>query len=50
MVLYHSQQVDNGRILPLKDGKFQIQSEGAEVFYKRIRIEQLAAIPAEVLK
>jgi len=49
MVLYHSQQSDNGKISPLRKGKFQIQSEGAEVFYKRIRIESLNTIPGELL-
>jgi len=50
MVLYHSQQSDNGQVLPLKKGKLQIQSEGAEVFYKQIKIKSLDAIPAELLK
>ena len=50
MVLYHSQQSDNGKMLPLNRGKLQIQSEGAEVFYKLIRIRSLNAIPAEFLK
>ena len=50
MVLYHSQQSDNGKMSPLNRGKLQIQSEGAEVFYKLIRIRSLNAIPAEFLK
>jgi hypothetical protein len=50
MVLFHSQQLDNGKLLPLKKGKLQIQSEGAEVFYKQIRIKSLEAIPGELLK
>ena len=50
MVLYHSQQSANGHVLSLKNGKLQIQSEGAEVFYKSIRIRQLDAIPSEFLK
>ena len=50
MVLYHSQQMENGQALPLAKGKLQIQSEGAEVFYKLIRIRSLNAIPAEFLK
>ena len=50
MVLYHSQQSDNGKMSPLNRGKLQIQSEGAEVFYKRIRIRSVNAIPAEFLK
>jgi len=50
MVLYHSCQVDNGKISPLFKGKLQIQSEGAEVFYKNIKIESLDSIPAGLLK
>ena len=50
MVLFHSQQSDNGKLLPLKKGKLQIQSEGAEIFYRQIRIKSLEAIPGELLK
>jgi hypothetical protein len=39
MVLYHSRQWDDGQASPLVKGKVQIQSEGAEVFYKDIRIQ-----------
>jgi len=50
MVLYHSQQMDNGNILPLAKGKLQIQSEGAEVFYKEIKIKPIDSIPVELLE
>ena len=50
MVLYNSQQWENGKALPLTKGKLQIQSEGAEVFYKDIKIKPLDAIPADLLK
>jgi hypothetical protein len=50
MVLLHSQQMDNGKAQPLVKGKLQIQSEGAEVFYKDIKIISLQAIPGELLK
>ncbi|MEP6927807.1 MAG: DUF1080 domain-containing protein, partial [Ginsengibacter sp.] len=50
MVLYHSGQLENGKMLPLIKGKFQIQSEGAEVFYKHIRLEPLRRIPEGFLK
>ena len=50
MVLYHSAQLEKGQVLPLIKGKIQIQSEGAEVFYKQIMIEPLRAIPAIFLK
>jgi 3-keto-disaccharide hydrolase len=49
MVLYNSSQNDNGKILPLTKGKIQLQSEGAEIYYKDIFIEPLKAIPAEYL-
>jgi hypothetical protein len=50
MVLYHSSQMENGQAIPLVKGKIQIQSEGAEIFYKQIMIEPLNAIPADFLK
>lgn len=48
MRLQHSAQLENGRIIPLLKGKLQIQSEGAEVFYKDIRIASIAGIPAQL--
>jgi len=48
MVLFNSRQVDNGQESPLKKGKIQLQSEGAELFYKGIKIQQISAIPADV--
>jgi hypothetical protein len=45
MVLYNSRQLDNGSEVPLTKGKIQIQSEGAEVFYKDIKISPIAMIP-----
>jgi hypothetical protein len=50
MVLYHSTENENGKILPLIKGKIQLQSEGAEIFYKNIFIEPLKTIPAEYLR
>ncbi|HEY6977323.1 MAG TPA: DUF1080 domain-containing protein [Chitinophagaceae bacterium] len=50
MVLYHSQQMENGNTLPLNKGKLQIQSEGSEVFYKNIMIKPLDAIPGKLFK
>ncbi len=49
MILYNQKQLDNGQLLPLKKGKLQIQSEGAEVFYKKIRIEPIEHLPANLL-
>lgn len=50
MVLYNSKQMEKGQALPLTKGKLQIQSEGAEVFYKDIRIQQIDQLPAELLR
>ncbi len=50
MVLYNSRQFENGQAIPLVKGKIQIQSEGAEVFYKNISIEPLHEIPGSFLK
>ncbi len=50
MILYHSGQSDKGQVLPLTKGRLQLQSEGAEVFYKAIKIQSITAIPGEILK
>ncbi|MDN5213178.1 DUF1080 domain-containing protein [Fulvivirgaceae bacterium BMA12] len=38
-------QIVNGKIEPLTKGKIQIQSEGAEVFYRNITIRSIEEIP-----
>ncbi len=50
MVLYHSAKVINGHTVPLTRGKIQIQSEGAEIYYKDIRIEPIIVIPKTLMK
>ncbi|HEY4937025.1 MAG TPA: DUF1080 domain-containing protein [Puia sp.] len=45
MILYHQKQLENGQALPLTKGKIQIQSEGAEVFYKGIKIQTIKELP-----
>jgi Domain of Unknown Function (DUF1080) len=50
MALYNSRQLENGQAIPLVKGKIQIQSEGAEIFYKHIIVEPLHAIPSNFLK
>ncbi len=50
MVLLNSRQSDNGIETPLIKGKLQIQSEGAEVFYKDIKIRSLSSIPKSLMK
>ena len=50
MVLYELSQVDGDEMKPLTKGKIQLQTEGAEVYYRDIRIEPIERIPAELLK
>jgi hypothetical protein len=50
MVLYNSRQFENGQAIPLVKGKIQIQSEGAEIYYRHIMAEPLYAIPPGFLK
>jgi len=49
MILYHLQQADGETTSPLTKGKVQIQSEGAEVFYRNISIENIRRIPENLL-
>lgn len=48
MILYNSRQPRDGKEIPLVKGKIQLQSEGAEVFYRNIRIRPVTRIPAEI--
>ena len=51
MVLYKSRRpAASGGFEPLKRGKIQIQSEGAEIFYRNIRVLPIAQLPAEFSK
>lgn len=45
MVLHNSRQIVNGELVPLSKGKIQLQSEGAEVFFKNIKLEKIAGLP-----
>ena len=38
---------DGDKDIPLTRGKIQLQSEGAEVFYKNIQIEKLNTLPEQ---
>jgi hypothetical protein len=40
----------DGKETPLTKGKIQIQSEGAEVFYRNIAVRPMASIPPEYLR
>jgi hypothetical protein len=48
MVLFHNRQLENGQELPLIKGKIQIQSEGAEVYYRGIKIQSIDHLPANL--
>jgi Domain of Unknown Function (DUF1080) len=50
MVLTNSRQIINGKEEPLIKGRIQIQSEGAEVFYRNIEFQPLARIPEMFMK
>ena len=50
MILYNSRQMENGQAVALTKGKLQIQSEGAEVFYKDVKIQPLSKLPVEFMK
>ena len=49
MNVYHLGQADNGKVRPLTKGRIQLQSEGAEVFYKAVKIRPLTGIPGTSL-
>ncbi len=48
MVLYNSSQIGTkGKEIPLTKGKIQLQAEGAEIYFKNIRIRPLKKLPKE---
>jgi len=47
MALKSARYKDGERFVPMTDGKLQIQSEAAEVFYRDIEIRTIPAMPAE---
>lgn len=49
MRISNSRHLFGGEELPLTKGKIQLQSEGAEIFYRNIKIEAIDAIPEELL-
>ncbi|GAB2702061.1 DUF1080 domain-containing protein [Mucilaginibacter koreensis] len=48
MVLYHNSQIDNGTTSPMAKGKIQLQSEGAEIFYRNIRMQPINRLPVDL--
>jgi len=49
MVNYNSGKIENGVVAPVLKGKIQIQSEGGELYIKRIIIEPIKQIPSYLL-
>jgi hypothetical protein len=49
MVLENPRQVVDGKEVVLNRGKIQLQSEGAEVFYRNIRLRPIDALPNGLL-
>lgn len=49
MRLYKSRMLSDGKQSALKEGKIQIQCEGAEVFYREIKITNIKSIPKKFL-
>ena len=48
MKLYHSRRPENGREIPMTRGKIELQTEGAEVFYRHIQLEPISKFPEMV--
>lgn len=49
MILQHSRQYEGDKEIPLTKGKIQIESEGAEIFYRNIQIRPINGIPKSIL-
>ncbi len=43
------QKTEHGEV-PLAKGRIQLQTESAEIFFRRIELEHIDAIPRELLK
>ena len=50
MMLTNTRHVVSGKMEPLTKGKIQLQSEGAEVFYRNISVRQIKQLPKELMK
>ncbi len=50
MIITNSHLEKNGEVIPLTKGNIQLQSEGAEVFFRNMEISQINDIPREYLK
>ena len=45
MVIIESHLEENGHVIPLTKGNIQLQSEGAEVFFRKMEIRNITSIP-----
>jgi hypothetical protein len=50
LILTNPRYKDNEREVRLRRGQIQIQSEGAEIFYRKIEAQPISEIPTELLK
>jgi hypothetical protein len=50
MVNVESHLEENGEMIPLTRGNIQLQSEGAEVFFRKMEIRKISGIPENYLK
>lgn len=48
MKVMNSRHIVNGEVVPLTKGKIQLQSEGAEIYYRNIELTPIPEIPDEV--
>ena len=49
MLLLNSRMPEGDKEIPLVGGKVQLQSEGAEVFYRNIRLQPISKMPSEIV-
>ncbi|GGC06820.1 hypothetical protein GCM10011325_37070 [Dyadobacter sediminis] len=50
MILTNTRHIIDGREEPLTKGQIQLQSEGAEVFYRDLTVEPITELPKDLLK
>jgi hypothetical protein len=50
MILYNSRQFEGGTEIPLTEGKIQIESEGAEIYFRNIQICSINKLPDNLIK
>ncbi|WP_338868012.1 DUF1080 domain-containing protein [Spirosoma sp. SC4-14] len=49
LMVAHARRLVNGQPEPLTKGKIQLQSEGAEIFYRNIQVRSIDQLPAGLL-